>query len=134
MKVRFVYENHRLGRSLRDEVTQFVFRRDAGGGIIRVANVNQTSFCSGKHSGKIVAEAWSEWSLHYLGAIGAGIIKNCFESRISCNECPALFPSECFRANFENLAGTVAEQDLISIDAVDAGQFIDQHVIVLIGI
>ena len=49
MKVRFVNKNHGLARRFRDEIAQLILRRDAGSGIVRITDVNQTALRGGKH-------------------------------------------------------------------------------------
>ena len=125
MKVRFVHENRRFARSLRNEIAQSILGSDTGGGIVRVADINQTSFRSGKHFRQVMREGGGERHLHHFGAISVGIIENCFKGRISGDEFPALLSSECFRAEFENLAGTIAEQDSVVTDVVQVRQLLN---------
>ena len=134
MKVRFVYENHCFAWSSPEEIAQLILGRDARRGIIRVADVNQTSPRGGKHFWKIMGEGRRQWHLHHFGAIRGCLFQNCFEGRIGCDKGSTLFPGECFGAEFQNLARTVTEQNLVAVYAVKRGQFIDQHIVVFIGI
>ena len=79
-------------------------------------------------------EAAGQRHLHYFSAISFGIIENCFERWICREEFSVLRTSECFCAKLEDLTGTISEQDLIVINAVELGQLINQHVVVLIRI
>src|SRR6266542_377112 len=102
-EVSFVYQNHRLMRSIRDEFPQLILRRNAGGGIIRIADVNQSLLRHSQHFGKIMSKGGGQRDFHHLGTIDAGIIKNCFKSGVSRDKLSAFFPSECLSAEFENL-------------------------------
>src|SRR5215467_6445488 len=134
MEVSFVHKNHCRTLRVCDEFAQLIFGRNACGGIIRVADVNQTSLRSGTHFWKIMGKGWSQWNLYHLGAVNSGLLENCFESRIGYDEWSALFPGECLRAELQNLAGPVAEQDLVAIDVVQLRQLLNEHVIMLIGV
>ena len=65
-----------------------------------------------------MCEAAGQRHLYDLGAIGSGIIEYCFESGVRRDKLAILRSGKRFRAQFENLAGTVAQQDLIAIDMV----------------
>jgi hypothetical protein len=80
MEIRFVHKNHCFGRSFGYGIAHFIFRRNAGRWIIRVANIDQTSACGGKHFEKIVTETIGQWHLYYFSTIGTGIIEYRFES------------------------------------------------------
>ena len=98
MKVRFVHENRRFARSLRNEIAQSILGSDTGGGIVRVADINQTSFRSGKHFRQVMREGGGERHLHHFGAISVGIIEYCFESWIRGDKLSVSRSSKRFRA------------------------------------
>ena len=134
MKVRLVHENHCVARRVCDEIAQLVLWRDAGGGVVRITDVNQTSICGGKHLGQIVGEGAGKWHLHHIGAIRSGVNKNRFKRRSTCDKLAPAISSKGFRAQFQNLARTVSEQDLIRTNVVELCKFVNQHVVVLIRI
>src|SRR5207248_1455680 len=45
-----------------------------------------------------------------------------------------LFATECFSAEFQNLARPVTEQNLVAVYAVKLCEFVDQHVVMFIRI
>src|SRR5207253_10500866 len=98
MQVRFVIENHRFARSLRDEIAQIMLESDTGGGIVRVSDINQTSLRSGKHFRQVMREGGGERHLHHFGAISVGIIEYCFESWIRGDKLSVSRSSKRFRA------------------------------------
>ena len=81
-----------------------------------------------------MTETARERNFHDLGAVDARVIKQRFESRIGRYQIAARRSSECLGAQFQNLARTVAEHDLIAINAVQFCQGIDQFVVMYIGI
>ena len=125
MKIRFVHENRCLAWGLRDEVAQILLRRNAGGGIVRVADVDQALLRGSKHFRKIMREGRGQRNLHDLSTVYFGLFENCLEGWISYDKISLLLPGKCLRAKFQNLAGTVAEQDLIVINAVQFCQLVD---------
>ena len=134
VEIGFIHQNRRFAWSFVDELAQFVLGRDAGSGIVWVADVNQTFISRREHFWKVVTESGGEGNFHHVSAVDARLIENCFESWISGNEFATLFPSKRVGAKFQNLVGPVAEQDLIAINAIDFRQLIDQHIVVLIRV
>src|SRR5438445_11958400 len=82
MMVSLIYKNHCLAWSFGNEVPQLILWRDAGRGIVRVADVNQTFICRREHLWQIVAEAAGERNFHNLSAVDARMIENGLERRI----------------------------------------------------
>ena len=71
-----------------------------------------------------------------IGAVDFGVGENRFKRRVGHDKFSAsagrVFPvveraSECLRANLQNFAGAVAQQNLIAIDAIMFCQRIDQR-------
>ena len=133
VEVGLIHQNHRLPRNLGDEFAHFVLRRDAGSGIVRVADVNKPLLRRGCHFVQVMAKTWRERDLCYLSAIDLRVIKDCFEGRIGSDEIAARRSGERVRAQLENLARAVTEQDLIAINAIEPGQRVNQQVVVFIG-
>ena len=79
-------------------------------------------------------KAAGQRDFHYFSVIGAGVVEYCFESRVRRNQLALLRSGKCFRAEFQNFAGTIAKQDLIVIDAVQLCKFIDQQIVVFVRI
>ena len=79
---------------------QFAIWRDAGGRIVRIANVNQARFRRIEHFRQIMLKAAGQRSFDDLGAIGAGVIENCFKGRICCYQLPVLRSGERFCTEF----------------------------------
>ncbi len=134
MKIRLVHKDHRLTRRLRDKIAQLILWRDAGGRIIRIADINQTSFGCGKHFWKVVRKRGCQRHLRDFSAVCLGLFQNRFKGWISRDKIASLLAGECFCTEFQNLAGTIAEQDLIVIHAVQLGQLVNYHVVVFIRI
>ena len=101
MKIRFVYENHRLRRSLCNEIAQLVLWRDARGRIIRVADVDQTAPRGGE---SIFGRSCAKVDVSGTFATSAPLALAC--SRIASkvgfqgDKRSTLFPGECFGAEF----------------------------------
>ena len=57
VEVGLVHQNHCLTRNFRDNLAHFILRRDAGGGIVGVANVDKTFFRRGRHFVEVMAKA-----------------------------------------------------------------------------
>ena len=85
VEVSFVHQNRRLARSFRDKLTHVILRRDAGGRIIWIADVNEPLLGRGRHLWEIMTEARSERNFHDLSAIDRRVIEDCFKSRIGCH-------------------------------------------------
>src|SRR4029453_2592957 len=79
MKGRFVHEDHCFARSFRDEIAHLILRRDAGGGVVRIADVDQTCLRGSKHLRQIVSKAARQWHLYDFSSIRLGIFDYCFE-------------------------------------------------------
>jgi hypothetical protein len=118
MKVRLIHENHRFAWRFADEFTEFILGRNAGSGVVRVTNIDQSSLRGGKHLWQIMHKAGGQGHLYDFGAVDCRLLQDRFKSGISGDECPARFPGKRLRAELQDLAGTIAEQDLIVIDAV----------------
>ena len=106
MKVCFVHENHRLARRVRDEGTQSILRRDAGGRIVRIADVNETSFGRGDHFWQVVAKRRGERHLHDFSAVDLGVIEDCLkgwigDDKISSPPCSVNVSAQTFRISPE---------------------------------
>src|SRR6266436_5985080 len=110
VEVSLVHQNHGLAWSFGDIFSQFILWRDAGGGIVRVANVNEPLLGRVGHFSKIMTKATSERNFHDLSTVDARVIENRFKGRIGRDEIAARWSSKCFRTEVENLARTVAEQ------------------------
>ncbi len=79
-------------------------------------------------------KARSQRHLYDFGAVESRLLQDRFKSGISGDECPARFSRECLCAELQNLAGTIAQQDLIVIHAVQFRQFLNQHIVVFIRV
>ena len=125
MEVCFVHQNHCFARSFCDEVAYFVLGRDTRSGVVRIADVNQTALGSDEHFWQIVRKAAGQGHLYYFSTIGAGILEYGFESWVRRDKLSVLGSGKCFRAQFQNLARAVAQQDFVAIDMVQRRQLID---------
>ena len=138
MIIRLVHQNHGVVRHALDKLAHFVFRSDAGGGIIRIADVNQAALRCGQHLPQIVTKIRRERNFHDLCAVALRMVKDGFEGRIGDHERAALAfaqrTGENVGGQLENLARAVAEQDLIAAHAIEFGERFHQRIGVLVGI
>src|SRR5262249_438984 len=112
MEVSLVNKDHRLVRCLGDKVAQVGLGRNSGGGIVRIAHVNQAAFRGGKHFWKVVSETARQRNLEYLSAVDARLLYNRFKRGVGHYELPAFLAGERFSAEFQNLAGPIPKQDV----------------------
>ena len=134
MEVGFVHQNHRVARSLLDETAQIAFRSDARRRIVRVADVNQTFLRGRSHFSQVVMEIRNQRNFDDFAAARFRIFKNRFECWIGGDQFALGRSGKGLRAQFQNFARTVAEHDLLAINAVDLRDLLDQHIVCFIGI
>ena len=113
---------------------QFVLWRDARSGIVRITDVNESGIRDVGHLGKVVREAVSERNFNDLRSIDGGMMQNCFEGRIGYDQSAALRSCESFRAEFQHLARSIAQQDLVGRDIVQLRQFLNQRVRIFVRV
>src|SRR5437762_13242286 len=101
MEVCFIYQDHRLRWRFGDEIVKFVLWCDAGSGIVRITDVNESGIRDFRHLGKVMREAVSERNFNDLRSIDGGMMQNCFEGRIGYDQSAALRSCESFRAEFQ---------------------------------
>ena len=109
VEVGFVHQDHGRARSFGDKLAHFVLRRDAGGGIVRVADVNEPVLRGGAHLREVMTETAGERNFHDLSAIGFRVLDERFESRLGRYQIAPRRSSECFCTKFKNFARAVAE-------------------------
>ena len=143
MVVSLVDQDRGLGRRFLDELAHFILGREAGGRIVRVADINEPFPGRGAHFGKIVSEARIERDFHCLRTPKFRVLDDRFKGWIGHDQFAASDRSivstrrrsgEGRGANLEDLAGARAQENLISIDAVVLGERLDQQIGAIIGI
>ena len=72
-------------------------------------------------------EAVSERNFNNLRSIDGGMMQNCFEGRIGHDQFATLRSRKSFRAEFQHLARSIAQQDLVGRDIVQLPQFLNQR-------
>src|SRR5712671_3553272 len=86
VKISLVHQNHGLPGDFVDELADFILWCDAGRGIVRIADINQSLAGGCRHFREVVTEARRKWNLDDLGGINSGVVKNGFESWIGNNQ------------------------------------------------
>ena len=72
--VSLVHQNHRVARHLVEELAHFFLRRNAGGGIVRIADVNQALVRGGQHLLQVMTEAAGKRDLQDFRLVDARVI------------------------------------------------------------
>src|SRR5207249_8356101 len=107
MEVSFIHQDYRLRRCFGDEIGSFILRRETGGRIVRVTNVNKTCICHCAHLAKVVREVVGEWYLNDFRSINGGMLEDGLESWIARHQL-SLRSRESVGAQLQNLTRSVS--------------------------
>ena len=132
MVVRLIHEHHRRLRQGIEKRAQPLFRRDAGGRIVRVADVDESRVC-GDHLAEIVRIRGVERNLDRLCAGRPSVEADGLECRIGHGQLARAAQIRC-RRELEDLARAVAEDYLICGNGVQPGDAFNEGVRCFVGI
>src|SRR5260370_26812689 len=92
MKVSLLYQNSCLPRGLQDDVAALVLRSDAGRGVVRVADIDQSFAGRRQHSWQVVTETTGQRNLNDFLLVNVRVVKDSFEGRIGNDQFSAAWP------------------------------------------
>src|SRR5882672_10090695 len=130
MVIGLVHHHHGVGRKLANKAFQIFSRSNGRGGIVRVADVNQSSRGTGsrQHTPGIVDETGGKRYRYHFGARGLAVVLDGFERRCGLDQLPPA-AQKGTHGNAKDFSRSTSEQHLLRPHLVDTRDLLGHFVV-----